>query len=66
MSFQSENERNKAVVDAFYQLGIQGRLTDFAQYLDQLHLDRGIPSCRLDTARIINTSSSRTASEPLE
>jgi ketosteroid isomerase-like protein len=34
MSFQSENERNKAVVDAFYQLGIQGRLTDFAQYLD--------------------------------
>jgi len=34
MSSQSENERNKAVVDAFYQLGIQGRLTDFAQYLD--------------------------------
>src|SRR5271170_3731579 len=34
MSFQSENERNKAVVDEFYQLGIQGRLTDFAQYLD--------------------------------
>ena len=34
MSLQSENERNKAVVDAFYQLGIQGRLTDFAQYLD--------------------------------
>lgn len=34
MSFQSENERNKAVVDAFYQLGIQGRLTDFAKYLD--------------------------------
>jgi hypothetical protein len=33
MSSQSENERNKAVVDAFYQLGIQGRLTDFAQYL---------------------------------
>jgi hypothetical protein len=25
MSFQSENERNKTVVDAFYQLGIQGR-----------------------------------------
>jgi glycine cleavage system H protein len=40
MSFQSENERNKAVVDAFYQLGIQGRLTDFAQYLDQLHLEK--------------------------
>ena len=34
MSVQSENERNKAVVDAFYQLGVQGRLTDFAQYLD--------------------------------
>ena len=34
MSSQSENERNKAVVDAFYQLGTQGRLTDFAQYLD--------------------------------
>ena len=34
MSLQSENERNKAVVDAFYQLGIQGRLTDLAQYLD--------------------------------
>ena len=34
MSFQSENERNKTVVDAFHQLGIQGRLTDFAQYLD--------------------------------
>ena len=34
MTFRSENERNKAVVDAFYQLGIQGRLIDFAQYLD--------------------------------
>jgi ketosteroid isomerase-like protein len=34
MSFQSETERNKTVVDAFYQLGIQGRLTDFALYLD--------------------------------
>ena len=34
MSLQSENERNKAVVDAFYQLGMQGRLTDFAQHLD--------------------------------
>jgi ketosteroid isomerase-like protein len=34
MSFQSENQRNKPVVDAFYQLGIQGRLTDFAQYLN--------------------------------
>ena len=34
MSFRSENKRNKAVVDAFYQLGIQGRLIDFAQYLD--------------------------------
>ena len=34
MSYQSENERNKTVVDAFYQLGIQGRLTDFARYLD--------------------------------
>jgi len=34
LSFRSENKRNKAVVDAFYQLGIQGRLIDFAQYLD--------------------------------
>ena len=34
MSFQSENERNKEVVEAFYQLGTQGRLTEFAQYLE--------------------------------
>jgi ketosteroid isomerase-like protein len=34
MSYQSENERNKVVVDAFYQSGIRGRLADFAQYLD--------------------------------
>jgi ketosteroid isomerase-like protein len=32
--FGRERARNKTVVDAFYQLGIQGRLTDFAQYLD--------------------------------
>jgi ketosteroid isomerase-like protein len=33
MTVQSENERNKAVVDAYYQAGVQGRLTDFAPYL---------------------------------
>jgi len=30
MSFRSENERHK--VEAFLHLGIQGRLTDFAQH----------------------------------
>ena len=33
MAVQSENERNKAVVDEFYKAGIQGHLTSFAQYL---------------------------------
>jgi ketosteroid isomerase-like protein len=33
MPVQSESERNKAMVDAFYQLGIGGHLTDFARYL---------------------------------
>jgi ketosteroid isomerase-like protein len=34
MAVQSENERNKAVVDEYYKAGIQGHLTSFAQYLD--------------------------------
>jgi ketosteroid isomerase-like protein len=34
MAAQSEIERNKAVADAFYQAGVEGRLTSFAQYLD--------------------------------
>jgi len=34
MTSQSEIERDKAVVDAFYQAGIEGHLTSFAQYLD--------------------------------
>jgi ketosteroid isomerase-like protein len=34
MAAQSEIERNKAVADAFYQAGVEGRLTTFAQYLD--------------------------------
>jgi ketosteroid isomerase-like protein len=34
MAAQSEIERNKAVVHAFYQAGIEGSLTRFAQYLD--------------------------------
>ena len=33
MAVQSENERNKAVVDEFYNTGIQGHLTSFAAYL---------------------------------
>jgi hypothetical protein len=33
MTGQSENERNKAMVDIFYRLGIDGHLTDFARYL---------------------------------
>ena len=33
MAIQSENERNKAVVDEFYKAGIKGHLTSFAQYL---------------------------------
>jgi len=48
MSSQSENERNKAVVDAFYQLGIQGRLTDFAQYLARSQCSRNLPRSKLD------------------
>jgi ketosteroid isomerase-like protein len=34
MDAQSEIETNKAVADAFYQAGVEGRLTSFAQYLD--------------------------------
>ena len=34
MDAQSEIERNKAVAHAFYQAGVEGRLTSFAQYLD--------------------------------
>ena len=34
MTSQSEIERDKAVVDAFYQAAIEGHLTIFAQYLD--------------------------------
>jgi ketosteroid isomerase-like protein len=30
----TETERNKAVVDAYYQAGKEGRLTDFALWLD--------------------------------
>lgn len=33
MSGQSNSEQNKAVVDAYYQAGVRGRLTDFARYL---------------------------------
>jgi len=33
MTSQSEIERDKAVVDAFYQAGIEGHLTSFARYL---------------------------------
>ena len=33
MENQSEVARNKAVVDAYYQAGKEGRLTDFAPYL---------------------------------
>jgi hypothetical protein len=34
MTSQSEIERDKAVVDAFYQAGIEGHLTSFARHLD--------------------------------
>jgi hypothetical protein len=34
MVAQSEIEANKAVADAFYQAGVEGKLTCFAQYLD--------------------------------
>jgi ketosteroid isomerase-like protein len=34
MTAQSELERNKAIAHAFYQAGIEGRLTSFANYLD--------------------------------
>ena len=34
MTSQFEIERDKAVVDAFYQAGIEGHLTSFARYLD--------------------------------
>ncbi len=34
MAAQSEIERNKAVARAFYQAGVEGRLTSFAPYLD--------------------------------
>jgi ketosteroid isomerase-like protein len=34
MATQPEIERNKAVANAFYQAGVEGRLASFAQYLD--------------------------------
>ena len=34
MAPQSEIGRNKAVADAFYQAGVEGRLSTFSQYLD--------------------------------
>jgi hypothetical protein len=34
MTSQSEIDRDKAVVDGFYQAGIEGHLTSFARYLD--------------------------------
>ena len=34
MTNQTPSERSKAVVDAYYQAGVRGRLTDFAPYLD--------------------------------
>src|ERR1700741_3703991 len=34
MTMQSEIERDKAVVHAFYQAGMDGQLTSFARYLD--------------------------------
>jgi len=33
MAVQSENERNKAVVDEYFKVGVQGHLTSFAAYL---------------------------------
>ena len=33
MAIQSENERNKAVVDEYFKAGVQGHLTSFAAYL---------------------------------
>src|SRR6185437_7565427 len=33
MGDQSNSEQSKAVVDAYYQAGVEGRLMDFAQYL---------------------------------
>jgi ketosteroid isomerase-like protein len=33
MASQSENERNKAVVDEYYKAGVQGHLTSFAAFL---------------------------------
>jgi len=34
MSDRSNSEQSKTVVDAYYQAGVEGRLWDFAQYLD--------------------------------
>jgi hypothetical protein len=34
MATQAEIERSKTVAHAFYQAGVDGRLTSFAQYLD--------------------------------
>ena len=33
MAVQSENERNKAMVDEYIKAGVQGHLTSFAAYL---------------------------------
>src|ERR1700694_1552147 len=33
MAIQSENERNKAVLDEYFKAGVQGHLTSFAAYL---------------------------------
>ena len=34
MTVQSENERNKAVVDEYFKAGVEGHLMSFAAYLD--------------------------------
>jgi len=39
MAVQSENERNKAVVDEYFNAGVQGHLTSFAAYLNVIKLD---------------------------
>ena len=33
MSNRSSSEQSKTVVDAYYQAGVEGRLTEFARYL---------------------------------
>ncbi len=52
MAVQSENERNKAVVDEYFNAGVQGHLTSFGISASRLHSNRAqLPSLGQSTRR---------------